>query len=69
MRATAHGLLANKRVSPEFLAQCSAIDTENTGSLALITLRVIHNRLEQGSLHFAYDQIVQFPGTIAGSAL
>lgn len=57
--------LPNKRVSSEFLSQGAAVDAENSGSLALVALRVIHDRLEQGPLNFADDEIVQIAGPVA----
>ena len=65
MGGDAETALLNKQISSEFLSQGAAVDAENAGSLALVALRVIHDRLEQGPLNFADDEIVQIAGPVA----
>ena len=55
----------DQRVRPEFLAERATIDAEYARGLALITIGVIQNGLEQRPLYLAHDEIVQVAGAIA----
>lgn len=57
--------LLDDGVIPEFLPQGSAIDAEYAGSLALITLREVHDGLEKRSFYLPDDEIVQIAGAVA----
>ena len=58
------GYLSDQRISPEFLAQGAAIQAEYAGSLALVALCVVHDRLKQRPFYFTNNQIVQISRTI-----
>ena len=61
----AQRLLLDKRISPEFLAQCAAIDAEYAGGLALIALCKIQNGFQQRPFHFTDDKVVQITRAVA----
>ena len=55
-------------IGSEFLAQRAAINAEDTGSLALVAVGVVHNDFKKWSLNFAHNKIVQFTRTITVEA-
>ena len=57
--------LLNERIDSEFLTQRAAVEPEYIGGLALVTPRVIHDDLEEWSLHLTDDEIVQISRPIA----
>jgi hypothetical protein len=62
--AEARRTLLQEFVALEFLSQCAAVYAENAGSLALVTLRIVHDSLEQGALYFAHDKLVKITGAV-----